>query len=101
MHILFDDVRNLEGMDIILRTSEAMVLFIQNFNTSGHFVYFDSDIGDPSIQGYHILRRLLEKGQRPSHVCIVTSNPVDAENMRVTLVEYGYNSKDRKVYFKV
>lgn len=97
-HILFDDQRNLSGMDFIIRTAEAMKQFVDSFNTSGHFVYFDSDIGDPKVQGYDILCYLISLGQRPSHVAIVTSNPVDAERMRTLLVEKSYTTTDRIQY---
>lgn len=97
-HILFDDQRNLAGMDFIIRTAKAMEHFIEKFDTTGHFVYFDSDIGDTEIQGYDVLCYLLSLGQLPAHVAIVTANPIDAEKMRVVLDQYNYISKDRIVY---
>lgn len=98
LHILFDDCRNLHGMDFIIRSAEAMKQFINKFDTTNHFVYFDSDIGDPNIQGYDILYSLISRGQRPAHIAIVTANPVDAERMRKFLVSKNYVSKDRIQY---
>lgn len=97
-HILFDDCRNLHGMDFIIRSAKAMEQFVEQFNTTGHFVYFDSDIGDMEIQGYDVLVYLMMLGQRPAKVAIVTSNPVDAEKMRTLLSDYNYTSKDRIEY---
>lgn len=97
-HILFDDQRNLAGMDFIIRTAKAMEQFVDSFDTTGHFVYFDSDIGDMELQGYDILCYLVSLGQRPAHVAIVTSNPVDADRMRVLLAEENYTTTDRIQY---
>lgn len=89
-HILFDDIRNLNGMDFIVRTSGAMLEFIRSFDTTGHFLYMDNDIGDKNIEGHHVLRRLLTDGHRPAHVYLVTSNVVAREIMAIALEHAGY-----------
>lgn len=90
-HILFDDIRNLNGMDIIIRTPPAMLEFIDSFDTTGHFIYMDNDLGDFELEGRHILFNILDDGQRPAHVYLVTSNVVARINMTRQLLSYGYH----------
>lgn len=88
-HILFDDIRNLQGMDIIVRTSKAMFDFLDGFDTTGHFLYMDNDLGGMT-EGKDVLATLLEYGQRPDHVYLVTSNTVAREYMKNDLLATGY-----------
>ncbi|WDR22170.1 hypothetical protein PJM41_0085 [Salmonella phage vB_SenS_UTK0009] len=98
-HILIDDVRNLNGMDIIIRTPEAALKFLENNDTSGHFVYMDNDLAVDGMEGYQILRLLLELGQRPKKVVLVTSNPVGRENMRNDLLDEGYQENPNRIEY--
>ena len=98
-HILIDDVRNLHGMDIIIRTPEAAVEFLNTFDTSNNIVYFDNDLSLEGLEGYQILRRLLELGQRPKKVVLVTSNPVAKQHMRNDLLDLGYKENPNRVEY--
>lgn len=98
-HILIDDVRNLHGMDIIIRTPEAAVEFLNKTDTTGHFVYMDNDLAVDGMEGYQILRLLLEFGQRPKKVVLVTSNPVAKQIMRNDLLDLGYKENPNRVEY--
>lgn len=98
-HILIDDVRNLHGMDIIIRTPEAAVEFLNKTDTTGHFVYMDNDLAVDGMEGYQILRLLLEFGQRPKKVVLVTSNPVAKQTMRNDLLDLGYKENTNRVEY--
>lgn len=98
-HILIDDVRNLHGMDIIIRTPEAAVEFLNKTDTTGHFVYFDNDLAPNGKEGYQILRLLLEFGQRPKKVVLVTSNPVAKQIMRNDLLDLGYKENPNRIEY--
>ncbi|MEW0646950.1 cyclic-phosphate processing receiver domain-containing protein [Escherichia coli] len=98
-HILIDDVRNLNGMDIIIRTPEAAVEFLNNTDTTGHVVYFDNDLAVDGMEGYQILRLLLEFGQRPKKVVLVTSNPVAKQTMRNDLLDLGYKENPNRIEY--
>lgn len=98
-HILIDDVRNLHGMDIIIRTQEAAVEFLNKTDTTGHFVYMDNDLAVDGMEGYQILRLLLEFGQRPKKVVLVTSNPVAKQHMRNDLLDLGYKENPNRVEY--
>ncbi|UPW39033.1 hypothetical protein ESCO40_00079 [Escherichia phage vB_EcoS_ESCO40] len=98
-HILIDDVRNLPGMDIIIRTPEAAVEFLNKTDTTGHFVYMDNDLAVDGMEGYQILRLLLEFGQRPKKVVLVTSNPVAKQHMRNDLLDLGYKENPNRVEY--
>lgn len=98
-HILIDDVRNLNGMDIIIRTPEAAVEFLNNTDTTGHFVYTDNDLAVDGMEGYQILRLLLEFGQRPKKVVLVTSNPVAKQTMRNDLLDLGYKENPNRIEY--
>lgn len=98
-HILIDDVRNLHGMDIIIRTPEAAVEFLNKTDTTGHFVYMDNDLAVKGMEGYQILRLLLEFGQRPKKVVLVTSNPVAKQTMRDDLLDLGYKENPNRVEY--
>ncbi|WGG14251.1 hypothetical protein [Salmonella phage phC17] len=98
-HILIDDVRNLHGMDIIIRTPEAAIEFLKGTDTTGHFVYCDNDLAADGMEGYQILRLLLEFGQRPKKVVLVTSNPVAKQHMRNDLLDLGYKENPNRVEY--
>ena len=98
-HILIDDVRNLHGMDIIIRTPEAAIEFLKGTDTTGHFVYCDNDLAVDGMEGYQILRLLLEFGQRPKKVVLVTSNPVAKQTMRNDLLDFGYKENPNRIEY--
>ncbi len=91
-------MRNLHGMDIIIRTPEAAVEFLNKTDTTGHFVYMDNDL---AVDGIRLpnFRLLLEFGQRPKKVVLVTSNPVAKQNMRNDLFDLGYKENPNRVEY--
>jgi len=101
LHILIDDVRNLQGMDIIIRDPQAAYTFLDVFDTSGHFLYMDNDLGDHDLlnEGQSILRYAISLGQLPKKVVLVTSNSVAANNMRSLLVAHGYTENPNRVEY--
>jgi hypothetical protein len=101
LHILIDDIRNLQGMDIIIRDPQAAYTFLDAFDTSGHFLYMDNDLGDHDLlnEGQSILRYAITLGQLPKKVILVTSNSVAANNMRNLLVAHGYTENPNRVEY--
>lgn len=101
LHILMDDIRDLNGMDIIIRTPHAALQYVANNDTTGHFLYMDNDLsGEPGeIEGHDILARVLLLGQRPKKVILVTSNPVAAQWMRNALLDVGYKENVNRVEY--
>ena len=100
MNILIDDIRNLPDMDIILRTPKAAQLFINGFDATNHVLFMDNDLGDPDdLEGHHILSMMLEFGQRPKTVVLVTSNIIAKDKMMYNLCDNGYESQPPYVEF--
>lgn len=102
LHILIDDIRNLEGMDFIVRTPDAAYDFADKFDSTGHFLYMDNDLGDEDNylnEGQYILRYILDLGQLPKKVMLVTSNSVAASNMRTMLLAHGYKENPNRVEY--
>lgn len=100
LHILIDDIRNLQGMDIIIRTPLAASSFLESFDTTGHVLYMDNDLGENlTVEGKDILATLLMNCQLPKKVVLVTSNPVAANHMRASLLEYGYTENPNRVEY--
>lgn len=101
LHILIDDVRNLNGMDIIIRTPVVALDYVRNNETTGHVLYMDNDLSSnpKDLEGQHILRQLLDWGQRPKKVVLVTANPVAAQNMREDLKDLGYKENPNRIEY--
>lgn len=101
LHILIDDIRDLNGMDIIIRTPKAALRYVTENETTGHFLYMDNDLsGEPgSIEGHDILGRVLLLGHRPKKVILVTSNPVAAQWMRNALLDVGYKENPNRIEY--
>ncbi|AAX12016.1 ORF079 [Escherichia phage T5] len=51
------------------------------------------------MEGYQILRLLLEFGQRPKKVVLVTSNPVAKQTMRNDLLDLGYKENPNRIEY--
>lgn len=101
LHILIDDIRNLEGMDIIIRNPRAAFNYVVDNDVTGHFLYMDNDLScnPEDIEGHDILGRVLLLGQRPKKVVLVTSNPVAAQWMRNALLDVGYKENPNRVEY--
>lgn len=101
LHILIDDIRNLQGMDIIIRDPLAAYAFLDMFDTSGHILYMDNDLGDNDLinEGQSILRYAISLGHLPRKVVLVTSNSVAASNMRNLLEDHGYVAQPNRVEY--
>ena len=99
--ILIDDIRNVEGVDIIFRTAESARNFLieNDFKDEISVLYMDHDLGDLKDNGYKILSSILEKNIRPKKVTLVTSNPVGRDNMCSILSFYNYKSKNNLVWY--
>lgn len=103
MEILIDDIRNFEGLDIIVRTPVAAFAFLEVFDFSGHILYMDNDLGVEGLEneGRTILKRILEKQQLPSKVMLVTSNIIAKADMVHTLQDAGYSLNKRTQFFEL
>lgn len=88
MHLLIDDIRDLQGMDIICRTADAGIKAVKQLSPS--HLYIDHDLGADSINGYQLIVKLLEAKKCPTHVQIVSSNPVGVKNIGAALIDAGF-----------
>lgn len=114
MRILVDDVRNINGVDIIARTYDGAKVAI--WGTTPHSVnpidilYLDNDLGEldddgtPSMykDGQGILRWMFVNDLHPKQIILVTANIVARNNMISTLLDNGYvyDSKLKSFFFK-
>ena len=90
-HLLIDDFRFYE-MDHIARDAQEGRKALLAFPVT--HLYMDHDLGAYSdANGYQVLTWALERGIAPSHVQLVTSNPVGAQNMTRALEAHGYVKK--------
>ena len=99
--ILIDDIRNVEGVDIIFRTAESARNFLieKEFKDQISVLYMDHDLGDDEDNGYKILSSILEKNIKPKKVTLVTANPVGRKNMCSVLSFYDYKTKNNLVWY--
>lgn len=98
MHVLIDDVRDLEGMDIICRTASAGMRVCCFFGNDITHLYIDHDLGE-SKNGYEVIKTLLSAGFCPPYVQIVSSNPVGVKNIGAALLNAGYIMSLNKMEF--
>lgn len=102
MKILIDDIRNIEGMDIIIRNYEhaKMITPLLFYNNEIH-LFLDHDLGGEKT-GYHFICYLIENALTwaeedykvhsfmPTRVTIVSANPVGRQNIERALNNFGY-----------
>lgn len=98
LHLLIDDIRNLPGMDIIIRNPKYAAAALQNFSVT--HLYLDNDLGEGLQEGWQILHQALEHGNAPKNIRLVTSNPVARKKMQLMLEAHGYVSRDKINYRK-
>lgn len=91
MKILIDDFRDIPGMDIILRNSDAVYTMVKGIIDLRVDVelYMDHDLGENSDDGCIVIRNLLSYNFRPEFVSIVSSNPVGRDNIAHALIDTG------------
>ena len=104
-HLLIDDIRNLDDMDLIARTYNAGVSCLIMLSVT--HLYLDHDLGEDQT-GYDILKFMADhvlyckgfKNIMPSFIQLVTANPVGKENMKNLLISEGYSTKDGHNFYK-
>ena len=95
LSVLIDDIRDLPGMDVIIRDPEIAVelftqLYLLAYDTKQALhLYLDNDMGKPT-EGIHILQEIISNDTLPDRVTLVTSNPVARERMKSSLAHEGY-----------
>ena len=99
LHVLIDDIRNIQGMDIICRNASSGIRTCYYFNNISH-LYIDHDLGDETRSGYDVIIELLKCGYCPNNVQIVSSNPVGVKNIAAALIDYGYKAALNGIDFK-
>lgn len=92
MWLLIDDIRDLQ-CDLIARTPTLGKRALAYFSGDIECLCLDHDLGAPE-SGYDVLKWAIEHDLLPSHVQLVTSNPVGRENMKAALINAGYTSSD-------
>ncbi len=97
MWLLIDDVKDLSGFDVIVRTAEAarLLLFANGIRWEG--VAFDNDLGT-TLEGRHLLEEYLQTCKNAGlryipEILLVTNNPVAREAMKTSLLDHGYIPK--------
>lgn len=103
LHLLIDDCRNLDDMDLIARTYSVGISCLIMLSVT--HLYLDHDLGEEKT-GYDILKFMADysilgfKHKMPGFIQLVTSNPVGKENMKNLLISEGYSSKDGHNFYK-
>ena len=96
MHVLIDDVKNLDA-DIIARNYRAGQIVLQ-MKIATH-LYLDFDLGELKT-GYTLLQFGFSYDLIPDFVQLVTHNPPGRKQMAGLLIEKGYSSRDGCIYKK-
>ena len=95
-YILIDDRRNLD-VDIIIRTPESALEFMDKQDVSEDVVIFDNDLGYET-EGWHIMQHMFDIGNYPAEIQLVTSNPVARDRMRSMIEHTGYYMKGNLIF---
>jgi len=92
LYLLIDDVRIVEGMDLVARTAEEGRNALLN-NPVTHLV-LDNDLGvNQDMEGYDILMWAIKNNCVPAAVSIISANPVAKKRIEAALfydVSYRY-----------
>jgi len=85
LYLLIDDVRIVEGMDVVARTAvEGRVALLQHPVT--HLV-LDNDLGaNQDMEGYDVLMWAIQNDCVPAHVSIISANPVARKRIEAALI---------------
>lgn len=82
--LLIDDMRNIGGVDLTVRTSEEGIRALRD-NEVTH-LYLDNDLGeDQPMEGIDILNWARDNNLVPPNVFIVSANPVAKRRMEDVL----------------
>ena len=90
LYLLIDDVRIVEGMDVVARTSiEGRAALLQHPVT--HLV-LDNDLGaNQDMEGYDILMWAIQNDCVPGTISIISANPVAKRRIEAALIhDLGY-----------
>ncbi len=91
MWILIDDKRDF-NCDIICRTGVIGLLILEAMVGKIETLCIDHDLGDAdNINGLDVIRTAIKMKLLPSHVQIVSANPVGVQNITVELLKAGFN----------
>jgi len=98
MWLLIDDLRDLH-CDLNARTAAEGKRLLQEHSAELECVCLDHDLGEVET-GYDVALWALERDLMPSHVQLVTSNPVGRKNMADCLKAYKYSTLDGVNFYK-
>lgn len=92
-HLLIDDIRDLDGMDVISRTGVVGMRLLEECVVT--HLYLDNDLGeDVPREGIDILKWARDNDYVPPNVYIVSANPIARKRMEDVLhydLKYVYN----------
>lgn len=96
MKLLVDDIRNIDGIDIICRSAEIAMIQIHNWGDVSD-LYLDNDLGEGKLEGYDFIKKLYRiNGRLPQRIVLVSSNPIARERIRKFLIDLNYNQSFNK-----
>jgi hypothetical protein len=91
MRVLVDDIRAIDA-DIIVRNFKSSILLADKLDFADVDLLLDHDLGEEKT-GYNFINYLIEIGNLPKLVTIVSSNPVGRDNIIRALENEGYVRK--------
>lgn len=84
MELLIDDIREIDGMDLVARTSEEGLRCLKELPIT--HLYLDNDLGlDQPMEGIDILKWARDNDLVPDNVFIVSANPIAKKRMEDVL----------------
>jgi hypothetical protein len=100
LKIALDDARDftLEQVDVLFRTPDPLLSFLEHTTQDVDVLYMDNDLGEGVPEGRYVLRYLLQDGVKPQRVVVMTANSVARQAMEKDLVDYGYTQFNERVW---
>lgn len=100
LHVLVDDAKHMEGMDIICRTADGAQALLAGLQMPIGVLYMDHDLG-PGKDGYDVLKTYFEycdqNGDSPMFwprvIQFVTMNPHGRDRMAGLIKDRGYTKE--------
>ena len=84
LELLIDDVRNIKDVDLVARTAEDGLYYLEHEHVT--HLYLDNDLGDDQpMEGIDILNWARDNNLVPPNVLIVSANPVAKRRMEDVL----------------
>lgn len=100
LHVLIDDIREIDGIDIVCRTVEHALQVLKSEPVT--HLYLDNDLGlDQPMEGIHILMWAVEHEVVPDNVYLVTANPIAKKRMEDVLMFDLEYQKEKNWWKKV